>query len=194
MPKKTKAAAKTPVASTFTRRKIAFYLDSISTELLSGGGLVLLPAVLSPISAKSVNAEAAVGNPAAFGHEWLVEPLKAAEADGRVLMGWSRWRAKPNPLSWDKWDAFVLKWCGTDQHRSTERGEIIDPDVLTEEAVKLKDLGLLTLVGALPGGFNPKKKKEPAAQKPRRGRHAVGDDDEEEDSAPDDDLDGDMDD
>ncbi len=166
-------------------KKICFFFSDLHDLGLSQGGLAVLPAPLDPISIRTVETESSLGaSSATAGVNFLVEPLRVALREKRLLMGWSRYRSGPKVLTWAGWDAFVKLWFDTDEHRSPDRKDVLDSDVLTAEILWLKGQGLITVIGSLPGS-TAAAADVPAKASGRRRRRveddAEDDDDQDED-------------
>lgn len=186
-----KAATKSPSGSALPCRKLFFTASSLSSQALSEGALVVLPQVLRPINAKTVTEEVKLGS--AFGAlsaDYLVAPLCAARDEGRLLMGWSTFREKETPLTWAVWDAFVLRWCGTDAHRSARREAAFSIQVFGEEALALDQMGLVTIMGNTPGQIGKKKDDPPKRSRAKAAaREVEGEEEAEREESDDDDED-----
>lgn len=91
-----------------------------------------------------------------------VSILVKAEADGRVLWGWSPWRAKDNSLDWSQWDQFCQRWLELDPRLDTRPSETYGVDksssvhALAQEVEALVEAKKLKLISNYPLGFKKK--------------------------------------
>lgn len=150
---------------------------------LSGeNALVLMPGARPNPNAfkKEMEAEQNLGSNG-FASQATTDRLAALDKEGRVLWGWSPWRAKEKSLTWAQWDAFCERWLG---------GVIVSPNrtavfekaswrSLFEEIDALQTAGRLKVVCPWPTGYKREDEEEkPKAKKRRRGK-AIDDVDEE---------------
>jgi hypothetical protein len=129
---------------------------------------------MEPISVHAIQEEFRLVESGSSG-EYLLQPLKTAKQDGRLLMGWSRHRAKDRTLTWAAWDAFVERWCGKVECRSPLRTDAFDSDIMFEEVRVLTAQRFFLPVGRMSELAKPKA-ESPAKKRSRRG--ADGDDED----------------
>lgn len=91
-----------------------------------------------------------------------ISSVISADAQGRVLWGWSPWRAKQHCLSWSQWDQFCRRWLELDPRQDTRPDETygVDKstsvDALALEVEALVSKKRLKLISNYPFGFKKK--------------------------------------
>lgn len=91
-----------------------------------------------------------------------------ADEQGRMLWGWSPWRAQQHALTWEQWDAFCLRWFNLSV-ALPERTSCFDKEglnTLCREVELLEQRGLIRCV-RFPFGYRQQRVEQPVKRKRR---------------------------
>ena len=151
-------------------------------HFLSGENVVVLMPCARPSSDtfdQLIEAEQKLGSDG-FTSQATTDRLAALDKEGRVLWGWSPWRAKNKALTWDQWDAFCKRWLGEPIVLPNRTAEFnaTSFEVLFAEIEALQTAGRVKVVSPWPFGYKRADKEAKSGTRKRRKGNAPVDDDQ----------------